>query len=249
MSAEAEVLILCEGYQDRAFWDGCLLHHFRCAAVNPRPSTLEHKNTGSYTYRTEGGRYVHVIPCAQAGGLDKVLQAKLKGRFGNPFEHIVHNSDVDLVTVEDRLRSFRDALTRAGAEPRELGTHHFQLDQGQASLLCWYAADASVERLVGPLDRPSIPAQQCLERLACVAVCRAYPGRGDDVQRFLSSRRSPPTTHLHKAAAMSHMAGWYADHGSEAFYSRLWQVPGTREVLQVLLREQPGWSRVEGLVA
>lgn len=48
---------------------------------------------------------------------------------------------------------------------------------------------------------------------------------------------------------MSHMAGWYADPGSEAFYSRLWQVPGTREVLLVLLREQPGWPRIEGLVA
>src|SRR5436309_2878174 len=83
------------------------------------------------------------------------------------------------------------------------------IDSGatKVALVRWEASDP---------DGPGLPQQQTLERLVCAALIAAYPTRAKSVQDWLDSRPQPPGTHP-KEHAWSHMAGWYADQGCEAF--------------------------------
>ncbi|MBL8792663.1 MAG: hypothetical protein JNM56_02030 [Planctomycetia bacterium] len=108
------------------------------------------------------------------------------------------------------------------------------------SLVRWEVAD--------PAGAAGLPDQQTLERLVSAALAAAYPPRATAVQDWLSARPSPPQVDP-KEHAWSYMAGWYAGHGCEAFYSRLWDDPAIVNELESRLRASGAWQVAETLAS
>jgi len=109
------------------------------------------------------------------------------------------------------------------------------------SLVRWEASDAG---------RLGLPGKQCLERLVCAALVAAFPERGASVQTWLDGRPNGPAAGP-KEFAWSHMAGWYAEHGCQEFYSYLWAAESgngrVRAELETRLRECGAWQIAEAL--
>jgi hypothetical protein len=100
---------------------------------------------------------------------------------------------------------------------------------------------------VGDPPSAGLPAQQSLERLVCAALVAAYPPRGPAVTNWLDSRPAAPVAGP-KEFAWSHMAGWYAEYGSDAFFRKLWlDAPAVTE-LQTRLTACGAWRVAEALV-
>ncbi len=93
-----------------------------------------------------------------------------------------------------------------------------------------------------------MPTQQTLERLVSAALLAAYPARAKPLQDWLDSRPLPPATDP-KEHAWSHMAGWYAQYGCEAFYSNLWNDPQIVSQLESRLRLSGAWQIVEAIAS
>lgn len=252
----SEIVITCEGYQDRAFWSGCLVKYFGLEIVRQLPGHLKHKDgKGVYHYKTQSDRYFHVYPCGQQDVTKKqtsvqlVVQDKLRDRGSKRFEHMLVNVDVDEGELDDRKRALEGWIRSIYPAFEAQADGLYALDHGQVSLFCWHVAQHLVESVISsPADLASIPAQQTLERLVCTALCAVYPGRGKNVSDFLGSRVSPPSSHEHKASAMSHMAGWYAgEGGSDFFYENVWNIGKVRSVLLRLLEPQSSWGLITSL--
>jgi hypothetical protein len=88
---------------------------------------------------------------------------------------------------------------------------------------------------------PGLPIQQTLERLVSAALASAYPARAAAVQNWLDARPLPPGADP-KEHAWSYMAGWYAEHGCEAFYSNLWKDTGVVAELNARLQSSGAWQ-------
>ncbi len=114
-----------------------------------------------------------------------------------------------------------------------------ELDGGttHVSLVRW---DADDEAGAG------LPNKQTLERLVCAAIVAAYPERAGAVQTWLEARPSPAEPDV-KEYAWSYMAGWYAEHGCESFYSNLWADPKIATQLQTRLETAGAWRIAEAL--
>jgi len=231
MSIGGEIIILCEGYDDRSFWQGWLLERLACQdARDVSKKDLKHNYQGSYIYRTPGGRLLHVVTCQNMNnikGKDKVREAArviLKARSNKPLAHLVLNLDVDDKAVSDRQSSVRALI---GTEAAETSEGDLVLDGGTlvVSTILWHVPD--------PVPT-GVPAKQILERLACAAICNVFAERGEAVRHWLTSRPEP-RGHEHKAYAWSFMAGWHSDHGQGDFYSSLWRDPNIAEELEKLL--------------
>jgi hypothetical protein len=109
-----------------------------------------------------------------------------------------------------------------------------EVDQGatKVSLVRWEVSDPPA---------PGLPDKQTLERLASAALAAAYPARAASVQNWLDARPTPPAADP-KEHAWSYMAGWYAEHGCEAFYSNLWNDPRVVAELESRLRSSGAWQ-------
>jgi hypothetical protein len=95
-------------------------------------------------------------------------------------------------------------------------------------------------------DQPQLPPVQTLERLVCAALIDVYPERGQEVLRWLDSRTNPPPPSP-KEFSWSHVAGWYAELGGEAFFTQLWKDPRIVRALESRLIEAGAW-RVAGML-
>jgi hypothetical protein len=115
----------------------------------------------------------------------------------------------------------------------------------------WKLGDTLVSALLWHVPDPvpaGAPEPQTLERLACAALCAVYPERGEAVRTWLQSRPEPSRAKEHKAIAWTHMAGWYAGQGCDAFYTCLWTDPPVAAELERLLRATSAWQIAEALV-
>ncbi|MGV3721253.1 MAG: hypothetical protein ACO1SX_10135 [Actinomycetota bacterium] len=52
-----------------------------------------------------------------------------------------------------------------------------------------------------------------------------------------------------KEHVWSHMAGWYAIHGCDSFYSMLWEDPSVAAELRTRLEGSGAWAVIEAIVA
>ena len=66
---KSETILLCEGYYDRAFWDGWL-RFLGCVEERSDPWKKAVRGGGQYGYRTPQGGFLRLTPCQ---GKDKVL--------------------------------------------------------------------------------------------------------------------------------------------------------------------------------
>ena len=248
-----DTIILCEGYHDRAFWSGFLAHR-GCTRPSGKsldtPGPVRERDAwggiggGTFGFRTPTGSGIRVMPCHGDTRVVPAARLQLEKRNTNqpPLRRLILCVDAD-VDADD------DAVTRDHVET--LVKHHdpaatptpdgFTLDAGAltVSILQWHSDCAA--------STPGVPDKQTLERIVCSALASVWPDRATAVQAWLDSRPNPVASP--KAASWSFMAGWFPDHGSEAFLKLVWATPEVANELERQLALLVGWTVVEAAFA
>jgi len=248
----SETVILCEGYHDRAFWSG-LLEYAGCTNLARESGAKPIKvrdpfgipvGGGDFGFGSRSGAFVRVRPCR--GPVLGPAKTRLAERATKSLSRLVLNIDPDTDAAD------QDSTGGANQQTLLQLARQFDpvfatsllgctIDQGatEICLVRWECADPPA---------PGIPHQQTLERLVCSAVCAAYPERATSVQHWLDNRPNVAVAGV-KEHAWSHMAGWYAIHGCEAFYSMLWQDPLVASELRARLEASGAWAIIEAITA
>ena len=241
-----ESVILCEGFHDRAFWDGWLAH-LNCSKARYVPNAPGGQqkdpwgkpiSKGQYGYDSPTGRFLRVVPC---GGKEKVIpevRFRLKGRTTQSLMRLVLNIDSDLpagtaasgLSCHDVLAEVRKFDPMASL----LANDEISMDGGATlvSLISWEASDPS---------KIGLPDQQSLERLMCASIVAVYPDRAAAVHGWLSSRPAPPQSGP-KDYSWSDMAGWYAENGCDDFFRHVWRDPAIAAQLRTRLTQTSAWT-------
>jgi hypothetical protein len=244
-----ESVVLCEGYLDRAFW-GAWLRRLGCTVERSGGIVTDARglkvSDGQYMYRSRSREYVRIIPC---GGRRQVLEQarrQLQKRAIEPtLPRLVLTVDPDIdahaagSATGMRIEDIRDLVRRHDARATITERGDVALDAGEClvSLVRWETDDPPTW---------GVPSQQTLERLVCAAIVAAYPDRGPTVDGWLQSRSTPPPPTV-KAIAWSHMAGWYAEAGCEAFYRVVWDDPKVETELVARLHKCGALTVAESL--
>lgn len=247
-------IILCEGFHDRAFWQGWLLaQNFKDPGVRPGSARAPVQDPwgrtvarGQFAFIAPSGHFVRVVPC---GGRPKMLpEARLclKQRAINPLVCLVLNvdTDEDVEGPTSGAQFLGDLFKFARSEDETAalaGPGAITMDQGKTTI-------SSVRWTVDDPATRGTPNQQTLERLVCCSLASAFPQRADSVQSWLDSRPDAPPAGV-KEYAWSYMAGWNAEHGCEQFFAGLWRIPEVAQELEKRLRASGAWEIVETLSA
>lgn len=204
-----ETIILCEGYDDRAFLAGWLLRlglndlkpdKGRATPIDPWGLPV---SDGQFAFRAPDGGSVRVQPCHSRGNVFRRAKLRVKGAPSRALAGLVLAVDHDGVDPTPQF----DGVT---AKARKLGV-------GNVNLAVWHCEDPATD---------GVPDAQTLERVVCAAIVAAYPLRGPSVQTWVAGRPDCPVPKDevgHKTLAWSHMAGWYSRHGCGDFYRAVWR--------------------------
>ena len=247
-------VILCEGYQDRAFWKGLLVYR-GCGESRKDPGGRRVVG-GRFGYRTPAGGYVEVIPANSRQKLLVLLREEVEDAEQPPvLGSVIFSFDPD---VTDAAAADGVADSQADNFAGLFGAERLTPRPGRPEERAAVRLPATGETLfVAPWrcdppnggDRDGVPSKQTLERLACAAVAEVHPDRAAAVKAWLNDDRvTPPERHLHKAAAQSFMAGWQPDRGSEGFFEAVWEDADVRAVLVRLLTAAGTWAAVDRLL-
>ena len=256
----SESTILCEGYHDRAFWAGWLefLDCESCKQTGKRTGRSEASNSrrkppprgeGKYGFWSKSEQLVCIIPCH---GKNKIIRAaKLqleRCKVDRLFRLVLCvDSDADMDGEGPQSpglsRQAVQSLLDKFGQPKENEHGEFVLDIHDdgptvVSVVEWAASDTR---------SPGLPNRQTLERLVCAALVAAYPDRGPAVQQWLDSRPNDAPRSGAKEFAWSHMAGWFAERGCDAFYSKLWKDDRVARELKSRLVGCGAWRIAEAL--
>jgi hypothetical protein len=245
----AESVVLCEGFDDRAFWAGWLLH-LGCTDPGIQPGKSNRQEVrdpwdnlvkrSEFGFRALGNQFIRVVPCHGNSNIDREASRRLKERETRALDRLVLSYDVDGPPSETdaRIRSLEqsaESLARDfGGQPSSDG---WRLGETLVNLACWHSTEPS---------SPHLPDQQTLERLICAAFGEVYPKRGECVATWLASRSADGAAGA-RHFAWSHYAGW--NHGTGDFYRLLWDNPGVAAALEAELRRAGLWQMVEEMVA
>ncbi len=262
---EIESIVFCEGYHDRAFWQGWL-EYLRCTnlgrpakqsgRVDVRDPWNEKVGDGEFGFCSAGGQFLRVKPCR--GDFRKVKKTVAEGWLNREAEtwrqdktsarrvrRLVLSIDSDALASEsdagDPLSLFLcQWLQGFDGDAKVVADGDVSLFGGATtvSLVRWKADDQA---------EAGLPEKQTLERLVCAAIVAAYPERAEPVQRWLISRPKAPSAGP-KHFAFSYMAGWYAEFGSDTFYQKLWKDEQLVEELRSRLDSCAAWRIAEELV-
>lgn len=252
----SESVILCEGYHDRAFWMGWLL---RLGCTDPGTPPAGRTNRvpiadpwgmtvtgGQFAYHSQSGRFVRVVPCHGKSRVIPAARIRLGQRNTRALTRLVLNVDSDLTTSSSTASSSGLKATDVLREVRAFDSSaalnadgEIEVDGGATlvSLVRWEATDPPTAGL---------PDQQTLERLVCAALAAAYPPRAAWVQSWLDGRPHCPAVDP-KEHAWSYMAGWFAESGCEAFFSKMWTDPQVVSELENRLKASGAWRIAETL--
>lgn len=254
-----ESVILCEGYHDRAFWDGWL-RFLKCTVPQANNKTLSTRivkdpwgrtvSGGQFGFHSPSGNFLRIVPCGGDDFVAGALKDRLAGRATHALRHVVVNYDADTdartepeakAGIEAVLHSVQAILKAADSGFTTSPQGDFLLDGGNTvvSVIVWWAPDAHSDGL---------PWKHTLERLVCAALNATLPGRAQVVERWLQGRPGG-TPAGPKEYAWSNMAGWAADKGCEAFYSGLWSDPQVVAELQARLAKTGAWRIAEQIAA
>jgi hypothetical protein len=252
----SESVVLCEGYHDRAFWAGWLLY---LGCVDPGKPTPGHVRRGTirdpwndpvagghFAFHSLSGKFVRIQRCQGRTNIRPAAERRLAQRASRAITRLVLNIDADTqadgtatstgLRQQDMLQFITSTIDPAALLNAD---GEIEIDRGATmiALVRWETTDT---------HGPSPPPQQTLERLVTAALIAAYPTRAKAVQDWLASRPSPPSANP-KEHAWSHMAGWYAEHGCDAFYSNLWNDPAVVHQLESRLKAAGAWQIASAL--
>ncbi len=259
----SESVILCEGYHDRAFWAGWLEYlgcedpgrsrgnGNRVAVLDPWGKKVV---GGEFAFHSKAGKFIRVVPC---GSDSRAVGRQARKRLGDEqqrmqqgasrprLHRLVLNVDPDVQAGDASPRTgFRQQDLRALAEKLDPAT--VETEDGDLAMFDGATAVSLVRWETDDPPLPGVPTQQTLERLVCAAFAATYPDRGPVVDAWLESRPEPPPSSP-KEPAMSYMAGWYADTGSDGFYRVTWDRGEVVDELRSRLRQCGAWRVAEAL--
>lgn len=245
MSSEPKQhVVLCEGYDDRSFWKGWLLH---LGCTDPTDGGRKAvpdvwgrpvQGQGRYLFHTPAGSDVIVQPY---NGRDNARQATtdyLGDRQAYRPSRVILNMDADSpdaasTSAEDQIRGIAERL---GARGNRSGP--FVIGESILHPVVWKCGD--------PDPTPGVPSRQTLERLVCAAIRASAPERADGAQRWLDDE--PRGLKLPKSYTSSYFAKWYTDHGEGHFHEGIWQDEAVVAELRSRLESQGAWQVVRELV-
>jgi hypothetical protein len=263
---KTESVVLCEGYYDRAFWAGWLKHVGCVDPSEPVEGGNRRPVIDPWGFRVAGGhfgfhsttkRFVRIVPCQGKTKLLPEMRARLKDEAEQVRADPSLSRLARLVVATEPDTLAESASPETGLRPqdllavvREFEPQAQEDDQHDIVLFAGATRVSLVRWEVAPANQLGVPARQTLERLVCAALVAAFPQRGQVVQDWLESRPDDPPTGP-KEFAWSHMAGWYAEHGCQEFYSYLWKAETgdgrVREELEKRLRACGAWQIAEAL--
>jgi hypothetical protein len=215
-------LLLCEGYDDRAFWNGAVtrlgcrkLNDYLGGAPDAWGHTEKQRGKGVFScVDPSGQRQFRIQPCAGDDGVLAAAEAYLARHSTNAID--------TLVVVLDRDKRDGDV----GRTLQAIRTKVPPDDATTATDGRWEAAGAKVHAIALGFDGEpciGVPEQQCLERVVCAALAATYSTRAEHVAGWLERRPDKPSSWEHKAHAWSYMAGWFAEHGTNDFLQAVWR--------------------------
>jgi hypothetical protein len=247
VSSQDEIILLCEGFRDRAFWkgwleaSGCKDARRSVFTARYRWTTPTHAATsdgpivGVHLWESPAGSLIHVVPCGSKEKVRKEAARILNGLETKPLRELILNVDPDgngAERLQPTLQSLRSVAT-GGSETAD--GDYLVSGTTLVSPLLWYVEE--------PVPSEGVPEQQTLERLACTALATIHPDRAKAVQNWIQNRPAPNPHKQHKAFAWSYMAGWHADRECDEFYAALWTEPEVRAELEARL-QKIGASRI-----
>lgn len=233
----SQSVVLCEGFDDRAFWSGWL-QRLGCrpaeTAAERRDEWGREVSKGRYLFYSPAGDRILVEPFEGRPKLNRAVDAWMRELATRPIRRLVLNIDSDGVVDGS-------GPAVVGREPDGLRDLIGRTDPNGVDLLpiVWECADPNA---------PGIPRQQTLERLISAAIGAAHAGRGESVARWLVD---PPVgdSESPKSHGLSYAAKWYSSHGFVDFYADVWRDHEVAAQLERRLRASGAWVRAETLVS
>ena len=253
MNESIESILFCEGYHDRAFWDGLLLK-LGCTSLKSKGGVAVYDRFGEpvvggqFAYHSKSGKFIRLFPCRSKNNVTPLARIRLSQKAAKPIDKIVLNFDYDVFAdgtknpnAKDHIASVEGMLNRMKIpfERPENEPSVFSIDGGSVKLnvIQWRSETP-------PSD--ILPNQQTLERVVCDAILKAHPERAQILSPWLAALPQASREEV-KTFAWSHMSGWHASDGCEAFYSRLWEDSKVAEELKKLLEACGAWAVAEEL--
>ena len=243
-----ESVIVCEGYLDRAFWHGLLMHHLGCTDQRKEGPWGRVPGGGIYGFTSPTSRALRVVPTnaqpPKGNARNPVFQEAqglLQGRQTKLLEYMILNIDADTESAEaDAARDYSAQLLRfvqetvPESQQNPDGDVLFDDSATCISLIPW--------RLQGEAKSP-VPQKQTLERLVSAALGIVYPERAKNIASWLESRVDIPKPSP-KEVTWSYMAGWHAELGCEAFFKEIWRDNLVAAELIRILQENGSWDAI-----
>lgn len=251
MTVPRERVIFCEGYSDRAFWSGWLR---RLGCVDPssggkRKVQDPHGSPvgrGQFAFRSRSGGFIRVVPCEGKENVLRSARIAWNERAAKPIERLIVCLDADSPAesgLQEGLASSRAAREQAIEiwDPARVERRSGSLfmDRVPVSIVLWATNDPAAPELGEP---------QTLDRLVAAALCAAWPDRRASVARWIAD---PPAMAgaADKAAAWSHYAKWWTDHGPGDFFRAVWDEGTVARELETRLRAIGAWDVAEAIAA
>jgi hypothetical protein len=256
MSDAEESFVLSEGYHDRAFWAGCLLH---LGCTDPgarsdgsrRPQIIDPFGDpvtgGQFAFHSKSGAFVRVVPAHGKNRVPDLLRMRLKESATKRVKRLVVNIDSDQHADGSPHAGYVFTFDQVSALVQEFDPSGVTNADGDIEILDGETKISIVQWSAQDFAGPGLPHRQTLERLICAALMAAHPHRGPTVQTWLDSRQEAPVAGP-KEYAWSYLAGWHADSGSyEGFCSTLWKHSSIVDQLRPRLEACGAWRVAQAL--
>jgi hypothetical protein len=235
-------VVLCEGYDDRAFWAQWLTH-MPCRDLGKRCKDPWGRRVGAgqFGFQTPAGVFVRIQPYDGVDSLTQAVRDVVNKHCVRPVFHLLVNLDADDTpqapspSADDRVATIVGKLD-ANAERGEDGAYR-ALGMRIAPVI-WRCDD--------PAGTPGVPDKQTLERLVTASIAAAYPGRAPTVATWLEADPRHDNAG-HKHHAYSYLAKWYAEHGCNDFYREVWRDPRVAAQLELRLKQSGAWAHVQAM--
>jgi hypothetical protein len=240
--------VICEGYEDRAFWKGLLLHR-RCKdarmngglAVDPRDQ--EPIVGGRHAYVTPTGRWIVVQSAEGRNNVRSAAESHVRRLDVRPLEQLIINVDSDADAADPENRSvddFLDGLAASlGFEKKDLRRRWARKETPMLGIV-WECPGT---------DQLTVPSKQTLERLVCAAIHRVAPDCTQSVRDWLDALpltcAGQSSNRLHKRQLWTHYGKWFVDCGPEHLLARVWELPEIRDELASILKETGVWAAID----
>lgn len=231
--------ILCEGYQDRAFWSG-LLQYLGWQSLRGELDLLRRavRGHGRFLFRKVATqRDIIVMPYDGVHNLANAAKNYLKGDQPGLGRLILNldSDDEDGVATGSALARVKKVVQDAkGKINGEHGPHEV------AGISIWPV----IWSTPAIADMSGLPAKETLEKLIVLAFNRVHPERGAAVQEWLEQEPRGEKTHG-KSFAFTHFAKWHArDLSAEHSYEAPWRDPLLAKHLVEILEATGAWKSI-----